>query len=85
MSDGIFNKKSEPVKKALGPGGSKQALGFGLGGTIGLIVGIGGGLLIKGQLSSSSNLIQMLALTVPGGVCFFAGAVLGAYLGRARK
>ena len=85
MSDGIFNKAPEPTKKAAGPKGSKQALGFGLGGAIGLIVGVGIGLLIKGQLSESSRFLQMMAVTAPAGVGFFIGAVVGAVLGKPKK
>jgi hypothetical protein len=85
MSDGIFNKTPEPTKKTSGPGGSKQALGFGLGGAIGLVAGIGIGLLIKGELSESSRFVQMMAMTAPAGVGFFVGAVLGAVLTKPKK
>ncbi|HDZ20477.1 MAG TPA: hypothetical protein ENH80_00870 [Phycisphaerae bacterium] len=61
----------------------RQALGFGLGGVSGLLIGTIAGVLIYSQFTTWDAFSRFLAAVFLGGVTFFAGAVSGAIIGKA--
>lgn len=61
----------------------RQALGFALGGASGLLIGIIAGVLVYSQFTAWDAFSRFLAAVFLGGVSFFAGAVLGAIIGKA--
>lgn len=61
----------------------RQALGFGLGAVSGLLIGILAGVLVYSQFTAWDTFSRFLAAVFLGGVSFFAGAVLGAVIGKA--